>query len=223
MLRNMPDTRSAGSLYKILVIDDDEALRRMVGAQLSAQYEVVLAEGGKQALGLIEEGISPDVIILDIDMPGMDGYETLKHLRGDPDMEDIPVIFLTSMDGVGDQVKGLESGAADYITKPFEMDVLLAWLRLRLEAGMERRRMRTVRKSGLVIELGEEKFKQLTEALDARGKRVARLIALGRKNREIASETAYSLDGVKKIAIRVYDKTSLSRDELRGCAVRRNE
>ena len=223
MRRNMPDTRSAGSLYKILVIDDDEALRRMVGAQLSAQYEVVLAESGEQALGLIEEGISPDVIILDIDMPGMDGYETLKHLRGDPDLEDIPVIFLTGMDGVGDQVKGLESGAADYITKPFERDVLLAWLRLRLEAGMERRRMRTVRKSGLVIELDEEKFNQLTETLDAREKRVAHLIALGRKNREIASETAYSLDGVKKIAIRVYDKTSLSRDELRGCAVRRNE
>ena len=219
----MPDIRRAGSLCKILVIDDDEALRRMVRAQLSANYEVVLAEGGKQALGLIEQGFSPDLIVLDIDMPGMDGYETLKRLRGCPDMKDIPVIFLTGMDGVGDQVKGLESGAADYITKPFERDVLLARLRLRLEAGMERRRMRTVRESGLVIELDEEKFNQLTETLDAREKRVARLIALGRKNREIASETAYSLDGVKKIAVRVYDKTGLSRGELRGCAARRSE
>lgn len=122
---------------------------------------------------------------------------TLKRLRADPDAEDIPVVFLTGLDGVSDQVKGLESGAADYITKPFERDVMLARVRLRLDAGMERRGMRIARKSGLVVELDEEKFGRLTETLDAREKRVARLIALGRKNREIASEIAYSLDGVK--------------------------
>jgi DNA-binding response OmpR family regulator len=177
--RHMPDIRRIdGSLYKILVIDDDAALRRMVRAQLSAHYEVILAEGGEQALGLIEEGLSPDLILLDIDMPGMDGYETLKKLRADPDAEDIPVIFLTGLDGVRDQVKGLESGVADYITKPFAKDVMLARLRLSLETGMERRRMRSVKKSGLVVELEEEKFEQLTKTLDAREKHVARLIAL---------------------------------------------
>jgi putative two-component system response regulator len=213
-----------GGLYKILVIDDDAALRRMVRAQLAAHYEVILAESGEQALSLIGEELSslPDLILLDIDMPGMDGYETLKKLRADPDAEDIPVIFLTGLDGVRDQVKGLESGVADYITKPFVKDVMLARLRLRLEAGMERRRMRSVRKSGLVIELDEEKFGQLTETLDAGEKRVARLIALGRKNREIASEISYSLDGVKKLAGRIYDKTGLSRDELRSSVVQRS-
>jgi DNA-binding response OmpR family regulator len=169
-----------GSLYKVLVVDDDASLLRMVRAQLSGHYEVILAEGGKQAFHVMEEEDSfPDIMLLDIDMPGMDGYETLKHLRAHPDTEDIPVIFLTGLDGVQDQVRGLESGVVDYIVKPFVRDILLARLRLHLDAGVERRRMRNARKNGLLVELDEEKFGQLTKTLDAMEKRAARLIVLG--------------------------------------------
>ena len=200
-----------GSLYKVLLVDDDASLLQMVRAQLSGHYEVILAEGGEQALRVIEGGDSfPDIVLLDIDMPGMDGYETLKKLRADPDTEDIPVIFLTGLDGVRDQVRGLESGVADYIVKPFVRDILLARLRLHLDAGMERRKMRSARKNGLLVELDEEKFEQATETLNDREKEVAKLMTLGHSNQEIAEALAYSLDGVKKLTTRVFNKTGFS-------------
>ena len=209
----MSDTGRAENegLYKVLVVDDDAGLRQMVHAQLSGHYEVILAEGGAQALRVIEDEDSfPDIMLLDIDMPGMDGYETLKALRANPDTEDIPVIFLTGLDGVQDQVKGLESGVADYIVKPFVKDILLARLRLHLGAGMERRKMRNARKNGMLAELDEEKFAQLTEMLGDREKEVAKLMTLGHSNQDIAEILAYSLDGVKKMTSRVYNKTGLS-------------
>ncbi|MDR2137689.1 MAG: response regulator [Synergistaceae bacterium] len=207
--------------YKILVIDDDPGLLQMIRAQLAGHYEVNLAESGGQALHLIEEGLLPDLLLLDIDMPGMDGYGTLERLRGDPNTEDIPVIFLTGLDGVSDQVKGLGSGVVDYITKPFVRDVMLARLRLHLKSGMERRRIRAARKKGILVELDEEKFERLAETLDAREKQVAKLVALGKRNQDIASELAYSLDSVKKLTTRIFNKTGLSdRYELRKACVR---
>ncbi|MDR1510812.1 MAG: response regulator [Synergistaceae bacterium] len=213
--------RSDESLYKVLVVDDHSGLLQTVRAQLRGCYEVVLADGGRRALSLIEEGNIPDIVLLDIDMPGMDGYETLEKLRDNPKTEDIPVIFLTGLDGVRDQVRGLRSGVADYITKPFEKDILLARLRLHIEAGMERRRIRAARKNGEIVELDEDKFNRLTETLDFREKQIAKLVALGKRNQDIASELAYSLDYVKKLTTRIFNKTGLSdRYELRKACVR---
>jgi DNA-binding response OmpR family regulator len=197
--------------YKVLVVDDDASLRRMIRAQLAGHYEATLADGGEQALAMIEAGLSPDIILLDIDMPGMDGWETLKNLRNRPKTEDVPVIFLTGLDGADDQVKGLEAGAEDYITKPFVRDVMLARLRLRLQSGMESRRMKAMREKGLVavVELDEENFERFTETLNEREKDVAKLMALGYTNQEISAILTYSLDGVKKLATRVFDKTGL--------------
>jgi DNA-binding response OmpR family regulator len=196
--------------YKVLVADDDPALLRMIRAQLAAHYEVSLAEGGESALRMIEEGLVPDIILLDIDMPGLDGYETLERLRAGPDTEDIPVIFLTGMDSVRDQVRGLESGVVDYITKPFVRDIMLARLRLHLENGVERRLVRAARKKGMIVELDEEKFGQAAKALGDREKEVAKLMTLGHSNQEIADILGYSLDGVKKLTTRVFNKTGSS-------------
>ncbi|MDR2780228.1 MAG: DNA-binding response regulator [Synergistaceae bacterium] len=207
--------------YRILVIDDDAGLLQMIRAQLAGHYEVSLAESGIRALHLIEEGLFPDLVLLDIDMPDMNGYETLERLRGNPETEDIPVIFLTGLDDVRNQVKGLGSGVMDYITKPFVKDIMFARLRLHLEFGMERRRIRAARKNGEIVELDEDKFNRLTEALDIREKQIAKLIALGKRNQDIASELAYSLDSVKKLATRIFNKTGLSdRYELRKACVR---
>lgn len=208
----MPENRGTENRerFKVLVVDDDAGLLRMVRAQLAAHYEVTLAEGGERAIRLIKEGFAPDIVLLDIDMPGMNGYETLEKLRDDPDTKDVPVIFLTGMDSVGDQVKGLEYDVADYITKPFVKDIMLARLSLRLKAGMEIRRMRKAVKNGLVVELDEEKFAQMTKTLNDREKETAKFMALGYSNQEIASALTYSLDGVKKLTTRVFDKTGLS-------------
>jgi two-component system, OmpR family, KDP operon response regulator KdpE len=108
---------------RILVIDDEPAIVRLVRATLQADgYEVVAAGRGEEALPLLEEE-RPDLVILDLMMPGMDGFETLRRIR---QQSTIPVIMLTARATDADTLKGLQGGADDYVTKPFNPDELAA-------------------------------------------------------------------------------------------------
>ena len=110
---------------KLLVVDDADEVIEAVTVSFNLQWremEVIGAYDGETALGLVEQE-RPDLVLLDIAMPGMDGYETLRQLRA---FSDVPVIMLTAKDGVLDKVKGLELGADDYVTKPFDHLELLA-------------------------------------------------------------------------------------------------
>ncbi len=110
---------------KILVVDDAPEVVEAVTVSFNLQWretEVIGASDGESALEMIEDE-HPDLVLLDIAMPGMDGYETLRRTR---EFSDVPVIMLTARDGVLDKVKGLELGADDYVTKPFDHLELLA-------------------------------------------------------------------------------------------------
>ena len=107
----------------ILVVDDELAIVRLVRAKLQADgYAVVTAARGEEALALLEDQ-RPDLVILDLMMPGMDGFETLRHLR---EQSQLPIIMLTARAGDADKLRGLQSGADDYVTKPFNPDELSA-------------------------------------------------------------------------------------------------
>jgi DNA-binding response OmpR family regulator len=107
----------------ILLVDDDALLRRSLSFSLEqAGYRVSTAASGEDALALARRD-PPDLVLLDIGLPGMDGLETLRHFEGEMAL---PVIFLTARRRELDEVLGLELGADDYITKPFDLDVLLA-------------------------------------------------------------------------------------------------
>ena len=111
---------------KILVVDDDPDLTNLVKSILEAEnYMVFAAESGEEALGEVLK-LRPDLIILDIILPGMDGYDTCKILKTDEHTSLIPVIILTIKCGVKDRIAGLNIGADDYITKPFDPDELTA-------------------------------------------------------------------------------------------------
>jgi two-component system response regulator MprA len=118
---------------RILVVDDESAVREAIRAGLEFEgYQVDMAADGLGALEQIAKG-TPDVVILDVMMPGMDGLTMLRRLRSvDPAM---PVLLLTARDTVGDRVTGLDLGADDYLTKPFDLDELLARLRSLLRRG----------------------------------------------------------------------------------------
>ncbi len=116
----------------VLLVDDDPALLNAVGEMLRADYEVSSAKSGSDALELLRAGYLPDIILLDIDMPGLNGFETLALLRQMEDMQDVPVIYLTGLKQTENEVKGINTGAADYIIKPFVRESLLARLRFRL-------------------------------------------------------------------------------------------
>ena len=103
---------------KILIVDDDLESLRLISLMLQRRgYEVTAAQSGEQALSKIENE-NPNLIILDVMMPGMDGYEVCRHLRADPQTSHLPVIMFTAKTLVGDKVAGFQAGADDYVTKP---------------------------------------------------------------------------------------------------------
>jgi len=111
---------------KILIIDDAPQNIQVAVEILKDKYTVSVATSGEKALSMLKEGLHPDLILLDIIMPGMDGFEVCKRLKSDTLYCNIPLIFLSILENEHDMVKGLELGAVDYVTKPFEPRVLRA-------------------------------------------------------------------------------------------------
>ena len=109
----------------VLIVDDDDDLRRLAQIQLEEGFDVIQAPNGEMCLALASQE-RPDVILLDMMMPGMDGSQVLNRLSSSPSTKDIPVIFLSALTGVEDRVNGLDSGAMDYIQKPVQSTELVA-------------------------------------------------------------------------------------------------
>ncbi len=103
----------------VLVVDDTEANIDILVEALDNEYEVSVAIDGESALEIVDTD-PPDLILLDIMMPGLDGYEICRRIKSKPGTSDIPIIFITAMDEIENKTKGFELGAVDYITKPFE-------------------------------------------------------------------------------------------------------
>ncbi|MCL2203146.1 MAG: response regulator [Defluviitaleaceae bacterium] len=124
----------------ILIAEDSKVALMNLMQILRNEYEIIIANNGVSAVEMAKAH-KPDLILLDIIMPEMDGYETLIILKESEETEEIPVICITSMDGVADEERGLELGAADYITKPFSQ--VIVKLRVRLQLRM-RNQMKTI-------------------------------------------------------------------------------
>ena len=116
---------TTGSNLKILVVDDSNTIRRSAEIFLKAgKHEVVLAEDGFDALAKISD-CHPDLIFCDILMPRLDGYQTCAIIKRNAQFSNVPVVMLSSKDGVFDKARGRMVGAQDYLTKPFTKDQLL--------------------------------------------------------------------------------------------------
>ncbi|MDR1995466.1 two-component system response regulator [Azonexus sp.] len=116
----------------VLVVDDTPDNLSLMSALLKDHYKVKVAHNGDKALKVVRNGSPPDLILLDIMMPGLSGYDVCRELKADPATCHIPIIFLTAMAAVEDEKKGLEMGAADYITKPINPPILLARVQTQL-------------------------------------------------------------------------------------------
>jgi len=123
---------------RILIVDDDFETLRMVGLMLQHQgYEIIAANSGEQALALANAE-QPDLIILDIMMPSMDGYEVARQLRASPQTEDIPILMFTAKTQVDDKIAGYNAGADDYLTKPVHPAELIAHIKALLSRTTRR-------------------------------------------------------------------------------------
>lgn len=147
---------------RILVVDDTEANRRLLQAKLEAQYYTVLhAANGIECLESVEKE-PPEIILLDVMMPGMDGYETCKRLKANPKTSHIPVVMVTALNDAEDRIRGLDAGAEDFLTKPVDdfalMSRISALQRYNAVAAELRQRQASALAAGAVEEVSEEEL-----------------------------------------------------------------
>lgn len=153
-------TRSEAKMdFRVLIVDDAVENISLLVNILKDKYHVSTAKDGKTALEMAQKEPQPDLILLDVLMPNIDGYEVCKKLKEADDTKDIPVIFLTVLDEAGDITKGFEVGGVDYVTKPFEPTVLLARVKTHCELSMRQKEL---------IRFNE----QLEETVEARTKEI---------------------------------------------------
>jgi putative two-component system response regulator len=140
---------------KLLVVDDETTNLQMLRHVLEADYQLVFAKDGPKAIALAQSE-RPDLILLDIMMPGMSGYEVCQTLKSDPGTQRIPVIFVTALTDTDDEAKGFEVGAVDYLTKPASPAIVKARIRTHLSLvqveELRQTRLEIIRRLGLAAE-----------------------------------------------------------------------
>ncbi|MEI6209017.1 MAG: HD domain-containing phosphohydrolase [Desulfuromonadales bacterium] len=145
---------------RILVVEDDTCILPLLEKMLvKFGFTVLLFTNGAEALAAVRKEM-PDLILLDITMPGMDGYQVCERLKQDPDLKDIPVIFMSGMSTMEDKIKGFKVGGVDYITKPYHPEEVLARVKTHLNLSTLRNRLEYQK-------LVEMKIREVSEAQQA--------------------------------------------------------
>ncbi|HMK14666.1 MAG TPA: response regulator [Burkholderiales bacterium] len=171
----------SGKTHTILIVDDTQENILLLSEVLESDYLTKAAIDGERALKIAFGAEPPDLILLDVMMPGMSGYEVCKRLKENPNTRQIPVIFITAMNEVEDETKGLELGAVDYITKPISPPIVIARVKTHLERYEQKRELQR-----MVVKLEEQArelaaWNQKLEQRVAEG--IAQLDRLGRMKR----------------------------------------
>ncbi len=176
-------------MEKILIIDDSKANRLVLSNVLSEKYSVETAENGEDGINMAKSFI-PDLILLDIVMPGIDGYLVCKELKNDDELKKIPVIFLTSKDDTDDIIKAYEIGGADYVLKPYNF--LELELRIKTQVNLKK----TYEKLNVCNEKKAELVSKMEEMIDNNSAEVAKLNSPEEK---ISSLTQFKEDMLSQI------------------------
>lgn len=187
---------------RVMVVDDDKEILKFMRSQLEMLYEVDEYTSGQDALAALKDGSMPDIILLDIVMQGMDGYEVLQKIKENEKLKRIPVVFLTGMTDETAECKGLEMDAVDYLKKPVAGKVLLARVQHYINLYSDRN------DKG---KLDEEKLGTIKDPLTDRELEVARLMGEFRSDREICDILYISMPYAKKLVASVKEKLSLEK------------
>lgn len=192
---------------RLLVVDDEPSLLQAVAVCLRTEgYEVTTARSGQEALVRLAETL-PDLLISDIRMPGMDGYQLARGLRSSHRTALIPIIFLTAKDETADRIAGFRTGADAYLTKPFEPDELIAVVSSILNR-VERTHAEIARLVGDTSSSDQVSFhdEELTDAEE----HIATAVARGLSNKEVAAEQGISVRTVENHISHILAKKNFS-------------
>lgn len=200
----------------VLVVDDTPENIDLLSGMLRQDYRVKVATSGEKALSIVESDDPPDLVLLDIMMPGMNGYDVCRRLKANPDRCNIPIVFVTAMTSVEDERLGLEIGAVDYITKPISPPLVAARVRTHLalydqtralEARVRARtadllasRQQIIRRLGRAAEFRDNETGNHVIRMSYYSRLIAEAIGLGPDATELLFTTA-SMHDVGKIGI----------------------
>jgi DNA-binding response OmpR family regulator len=191
-------TEHTGLPAKILVVDDNPAnLKLLVEYLTRAGFKALIANDGEGAIQQIHR-FPPDLILLDVLMPGIDGFETCQRLKSDRATQEIPIIFMTALTDTAEKVKGFDAGAVDYVTKPFQQEELLARINthltlrnlqknLQAEVAQRRKAEETLRQQAIEL---QERNQELQEAL-AKVKTLSGLLPICANCKKIRNDEGY--------------------------------
>ena len=196
--------------YLVMIVDDDASMLSVMETQIKLLYDVVLAESGRAAYSYLtdQKERNPDIILLDINMPGMDGYELLKLIKEDESIKHIPVVFLTGMTDEVNEYKGLQMDVVDYLKKPVSSRILLARIQHYIDLYAN---------TSSQIALDMDKINNIPEKLTEREMEVVYLMAEFRSDREIAELLHISIPYVKKLVCNIKEKLMIEkRGEIRN-------
>lgn len=187
---------------RLLIVDDEPNLLRALEAYLSSEgFDVTTARSGAEALTNVAQ-VVPDLIVSDIRMPGMNGYELARHFRDSPRTSLVPIVFLTAKGETTDRIEGFRAGVDAYVTKPFVPDELVAVIR-NIISRVERTHAQIAR---LIGQSEREETAFHDEALTEAENRIATCVARGLTNKEIASEMEISVRTVENHISHILDK-----------------
>lgn len=190
----------------ILVVDDDVPSADFLAGQLDELYDIRIAANGKVALEIAQrKSDAPELILLDIKMPGMDGYEVCKKLKSGKRTRGIPVIFVTVLDEPKQETLGFDIGAADYITKPFNTDIVKARVRTHLELKAYRDNLE------LQVQKRTEEVRSLKQEINENQEEI--ILTLGNVVETKSKETANHVQRVREYINLLAIKAKLSEDE----------
>lgn len=156
----------------ILIVDDDEINIEMLHSVLGDEYDIIFATDGQEALDLAKER-QPDLVLLDVVMPAMNGYEVCEYLKADNNTASIPVIFITGQNDIQAEIRGLQAGAIDYVTKPFNPLIIKVRIRNHIELQRTRNYLKHLAITDSLTDLANRRY--FDEVLKNEFNRAARL------------------------------------------------
>lgn len=193
------------SRKKILIVDDSSEAIDALDNALPKYYKRQFALNGEKALNLLTSSVDlPDLILLDIKMPGMDGYEVCNRLKKDKRLKNIPVIFLSALTDTKDKIKGFKNGGVDYIQKPFEITEVQA--RVNTHINLHELHIKLEQHNKQLNQLVEQKVKEISES------QMATIYALAKLAESRDDETGQHLNRVKIICRSIAEKLSPYKD-----------
>jgi putative two-component system response regulator len=200
---------------RILIVDDDPANRLILEDLVGMHYVTHARANGRQALEYLMAAEPVDLILMDVMMPEMDGFEACRRIKAESRLRDIPVLFLTSLEGATDEARGLSLGAEDFIHKPFSPAVVLARIRNHLELARGRRRLRdrNVELETLVAERTRDLLLEKQQVIASQGATITALCTLAEmRDNETGNHIRRTQNYVRVLAGRLRDHPRFGAD-----------